>query len=105
MDVNFYVLHRDPAVFGQDVEDFNPHRWDLIKPAPKEYIPFGIGGRACLGKDKALVEAAYVLVRLAKEFDELKFTGAERYRGEIRVTLKNKDGCKVAFRKRGGKKV
>jgi cytochrome P450 len=98
---NFYMLHRDPTVFGDDVEAFNPHRWTSIKPTSKQFAPFGLGGRSCLGKDKALVEAGYVLARLAKEFEVLEFKGAKVYRGVIKMAMKNAEGCKVAIRRNG----
>jgi len=97
---NFYVLHQNPDVFGEDVSSFNPHRWKSIKPAQREYIPFGIGGRSCLGKDKALVEAAYVIARLAREFDVLESRDAKPYRASVSLTMKNTNGCKVAFGRR-----
>lgn len=95
--VNLYALHRDPSVFGSDVETFNPHRWNTIKPSPKEFLPFGVGGRTCLGKEKALVESAYVLVRLATEFESVEFRGKPEYRGRVQLTMRSADGCKVAF--------
>lgn len=97
---NFYVLHQNPAVFGEDVSSFNPLRWKHIQPSPREYIPFGIGGRSCLGKDKALMEAAYVIVKLAREFDVLECRDTKPYRASVSLTMKNANGCKVAFSKR-----
>ena len=38
---NFYALHRDESVYGPDVENFKPDRWDLIKPGPWQYMAFG----------------------------------------------------------------
>lgn len=79
----FYVLRQNPVVFGEDVSSFNPYRWKHIKPSQREFIPFGIGGRSRLGKDKALVEAAYVLVRLAREFDVLECRDTKPYRASV----------------------
>lgn len=27
LSVNPWVIHRDPAIFGQDCDTFNPERW------------------------------------------------------------------------------
>lgn len=40
--------HRDPSKF-EDPETFNPDRF-LERPGAGSYLPFGIGGRACLGQ-------------------------------------------------------
>ncbi|KAF2256069.1 putative cytochrome 52A12 [Trematosphaeria pertusa] len=59
--MSYYALHQDPAVFGEDAEDFRPERWDKIRPGQWTFMAFGGGNRACLGQPKVLVEAAYVL--------------------------------------------
>jgi cytochrome P450 len=40
-DAAFYVLHHLPEIWGPDVEEFKPERWDTMKPNAWEYIPFG----------------------------------------------------------------
>src|SRR3954470_14163140 len=72
MYTNQYALHRDKAVFGNDVESFNPDRWNSIKPTPWEYIPFGGGPRACVGQHKALAEAAYTVAKIAQLYKGLE---------------------------------
>ncbi|TGO39180.1 hypothetical protein BHYA_0059g00450 [Botrytis hyacinthi] len=64
---NQYALHRDDKVFGNDVESFKPDRWDslICKPTSWEYMPFGGGPQACVGQQKALVEAAYTVAKIA----------------------------------------
>lgn len=32
-----YALHRDPHVFGEDVEELQPERWEDVNPARFEY--------------------------------------------------------------------
>ena len=44
-----FVAHRDPARFPEPGR-FLPARWRTIKPSPFEYMPFGAGGHACIGK-------------------------------------------------------
>lgn len=97
---NFYGLHQDPDVYGKDIDIYNPHRWDDLKPTSMEFMAFGHGHRSCLGKEKALVEAAYILARLAQEFDGLESRNDRSYKGRIGITMKNAYGCQVAFRRR-----
>ncbi len=44
-----FVAHRDPARFP-DPGRYRPSRWRTIRPSPFEYLPFGAGGHACIGK-------------------------------------------------------
>lgn len=97
--VNFYSLNLDTAVFGADARSFNPDRWLNVKPSGKEFMPFGTGPRSCLGKDKALAEAGYLLVRLVERFERVEGRSGKGagWRPEVRISMKNKAGYKVAF--------
>lgn len=95
--MSYYALHQDPAVFGEDAEDFRPERWDKIRPGQWTFMAFGGGNRACLGQPKVLVEAAYVLVRLAKAFGTLESRDSRDWKGELKLTCKSANGCKVAL--------
>lgn len=68
----FYTLHRDKEVYGEDVENFNPDRWESIRPGPWQFMAFGGGQRVCLGQQKALAEASYTLIRLAQAFQRVE---------------------------------
>lgn len=95
--MGYYALHRDPSVFGEDVEEFRPERWQSIKPSAWEFMGFGGGSRACLGQQKALVEAAFVLVRLALKYKSCESRDDRAWEGEMKLTCKSKHGCRVAF--------
>ena len=44
-----FVEHRNPAVFP-DPDRFTPARWRTARPSPYQFLPFGVGARACLGR-------------------------------------------------------
>jgi cytochrome P450 len=92
-----YAMNRDSSVFGDDVEAFNPDRWNTIRLGPWRYMPFGGGPRNCLGQQKVLVEAAYTLVRLAAKFEILESRDERPWNGDVKMTCKNANGCKVAL--------
>ncbi|KAI9705363.1 MAG: hypothetical protein M1820_005193 [Bogoriella megaspora] len=94
---NFYALHRDEKVFGPNVEEFQPDRWESIQPGPWQYIPFGGGMRSCLGQQKALGEASCVLIRLAQAFDRIESRDGEDWAGDQKLVAQNVNGCKVAL--------
>ncbi|KAF1951020.1 cytochrome P450 [Byssothecium circinans] len=94
--MSYYALHRDTHVFGEDVEAFRPERWNDVRPGQWEYMAFGGGNRACMGQQKVLVEAAFVLIRMAKAFAELESRDSKEWKGELKLTCKSANGCKVA---------
>ncbi|SDU37773.1 bifunctional cytochrome P450/NADPH--P450 reductase [Halopseudomonas salegens] len=66
------MLHRDPAVWGDDADAFRPERFDpeLEKALPPNaWKPFGNGMRACIGRPFAMQEAMLVLSMLLQRFD------------------------------------
>jgi unspecific monooxygenase len=66
------LMHRDPAAWGQDAEEFRPDRFlpeNSRGRAPHCYKPFGTGERACIGRQFALHEAVLVLARLLHRYD------------------------------------
>jgi cytochrome P450 len=60
-----YALHRHPG-FWKSPDDFNPVRF--AKPAPRAYIPFGIGPRHCIGHEFAMMEAQLILAMVTQAF-------------------------------------
>ncbi|MBV9357977.1 MAG: cytochrome P450 [Chloroflexi bacterium] len=65
-------LHRDPAVWGEDADAFNPDRFspdaEQARPA-NAYKPFGTGQRACIGQHFALQEATLALAMILQRFE------------------------------------
>lgn len=51
--VSPYVEHRRPGRF-EDPGRLWPERWSRLQPGPYEFLPFGAGVRACLGRRIAL---------------------------------------------------
>jgi len=57
------VMQRRVDIFGPDVSEFKPERWDSWSPKPWQYIPFNGGPRTCIGQQFALTEMGYILCR------------------------------------------
>jgi cytochrome P450 len=83
------LMHRDPAVWGDDADRFDPDRFlpeNARGRRPHSYKPFGTGERSCIGRQFALHEAVLVLARLLHRYD---IEGDPDYKLEIaeRLTL------------------
>lgn len=83
------MLHRDPEVWGEDAEEFDPDRFDpraVRARPPHAFKPFGTGARACIGRQFALHEATLVLGLLLRRYD-LRADPDYRLRVTERLTL------------------
>lgn len=47
--VPLYAMQHRADIWGADVEEFRPERWETHRPG-WEFIPFGAGARKCLGR-------------------------------------------------------
>jgi cytochrome P450 / NADPH-cytochrome P450 reductase len=66
------AMQRDPAVWGDDPEKFDPDRFafDKAKDLPSDaWKPFGNGQRSCIGRGFALQEATLFLAKMLQRFD------------------------------------
>ena len=94
---SFYTLHRLPSIWGSDAAEFKPERWYTVKPKPWEYVPFGGGPRACVGQQKALMEASYVVVRVLQEYSNIESRDEREWTGHVQMTSKSANGCKLSL--------
>ncbi|XP_057527619.1 cytokinin hydroxylase-like [Amaranthus tricolor] len=74
-------MHHDRALWGDDVNEFKPERFDgdLYGGCKHKmgYLPFGFGGRMCIGKNYAVMEYKIVMSIILRQFS---FTVAPSYR-------------------------
>lgn len=85
------MLHRDPKVWGNDVETFLPERFDREAEArlPVDaWKPFGNGQRACIGRPFAMQEAILVMSMLLQRFDIIADNPAYQLHVKETLTLK-----------------
>ncbi|KAF5876769.1 putative cytochrome p450 alkane protein [Botrytis fragariae] len=97
VSTNFYTLHREKSVFGDDIETFNPDRWNHISPSSWEFMPFSHGPRSCAGRHKALGEASYIVARIASQFQRIESRDDRPWTEDVKLVVKNGNGCQVAL--------
>ena len=89
--LNLWALHHRKDIWGDDVEEFKPERWQS-REVNWQFSPFGGGPRKCLGRESyfrpwlcriligateqlALTEALYMTVRLVQQYDRIENCG------------------------------
>jgi cytochrome P450 len=79
-EVNYavHITHHSPEIWGADVEEFKPERWQNRKTG-WEFLPFNGGPRICLGQQHALTLAGFTLVRLMQKFDKIEKVDSDPY--------------------------
>ncbi|MBO1755223.1 cytochrome P450 [Allobranchiibius sp. CTAmp26] len=66
------AVHRDPNVWGADADSYDPDHFLPAKVRERpahSYLPFGVGDRACIGRQFALHESVLALARLVHRYD------------------------------------
>ncbi|KAK4170883.1 putative cytochrome P450 [Triangularia setosa] len=96
-----YAMTRRDDIWGPDVDEFRPERWEENggRKFGFEFIPFGGGIRQCLGQQFARTKTAYVMVRLLQRYDKIE-NAEEPADAPMRFhhTIENRSGSGVQVR-------
>ncbi|CUA67141.1 NADPH-ferrihemoprotein reductase [Rhizoctonia solani] len=87
-------IGKDPTVWGDDTETFNPSRMldgKFEALPPKAWLPFGNGARACIGRPFAWQEALIAMATLFQKFDFKPHDESYTLQLKQTLTLKPKD--------------
>ncbi len=96
------MLHRDPSVWGENAEVFNPDNFTTEHEAslpPNAYKPFGNGQRACIGRQFAIQEATLVIGMILQRFELINHTNYIDLKIKETLTMKP-EGLKIKVRTR-----
>lgn len=93
-------MHRRTDIYGPDAEDFRPERWedDSLRPG-WAYLPFNGGPRICIGQQYAISEAAYVVVRMAQEFQTIESADPGPWEEALALSLHSRNGVRVRLKR------
>lgn len=80
--IDVVSMHHDKALWGEDANEFKPQRFknDMIYGGCKHkmgFLPFGFGGRMCVGRNLSAMEYRIVLTLILSRFS---FSLSSNYR-------------------------
>ncbi|KAF4622227.1 hypothetical protein D9613_008961 [Agrocybe pediades] len=66
-----YTIQHDPAIWGPDADTFRPERWleESASGLKKHLLTFGIGPRACIGKNLAILQVQILVATFVSRYD------------------------------------
>jgi cytochrome P450 len=91
-----FAMHRREDLFGPNPEEFDPDRWDDLKPG-WEYVPFNGGPRICLGKEFAIVQASYIIIKLVQSFGAISSMDTREWTEFYTLVASSKHGTQVSI--------
>ncbi|KAM0281820.1 hypothetical protein ACHAQH_003309 [Verticillium albo-atrum] len=104
-----YHLHRLKSLYGSDADEYRPDRWadgELIRKVGlgSGFLDFHAGPRVCLGKDYAIMEASYGIIRMLQEYPDIRLPPdvpnepAGKEKQSLTIVLSSADGVKVLLK-------
>jgi benzoate 4-monooxygenase len=103
LSVPSYTIHHSHEIWGPDVDDFVPERWDPTRLTPRQkvaFIPFSTSPRACVGRNLAEMQLTCIVGTMFRNFEfRMEQEGPlETREGFLRKLL----GLKVGVRRNAG---
>ncbi|MDB5097306.1 MAG: cytochrome [Cyanobacteria bacterium RYN_339] len=96
---NMFATHRNPK-YWENPEGFDPERFAPENSADRPkfaYLPFGGGGRVCIGNNFAMMEGKVLLAMICRAFHVDALPGQPVVPWPV-VTLRVKDGLQATLR-------
>ncbi|KAG4998234.1 hypothetical protein AAZX31_10G222200 [Glycine max] len=93
--IDVVAMHHDPEVWGNDANEFRPERFmDDVNGGCNHkmgYLPFGFGGRMCVGRNLTFMEYKIVLTLLLSRFT-FKLSPGYNHSPSIMLSLRPSHG-------------
>ncbi|KAA8575763.1 hypothetical protein EYC84_004867 [Monilinia fructicola] len=93
-EIRLNYAHRRADIWGEDVDEFKPERWEGRKGG-WDFLPFNGGPRICLGQQYALTEASFFIIRLLQKFDQIESADKEEITFNLTLTMCSGNGVKI----------
>ncbi|KAF8893218.1 cytochrome P450 monooxygenase pc-bph [Gymnopilus junonius] len=101
LSVPSFSIHRDKAIWGENIEDFRPERWFERDQADiqRTFNPFSVGPRACVGRNLAYLELQIIVASIMRRFD-IVLESADQKLHTREGFLRKPLGCRVGIKRR-----
>ncbi|KAL4368232.1 hypothetical protein GQ457_05G033230 [Hibiscus cannabinus] len=103
--LSLYSMGRSEDIWGEDCMEFKPERWmsevgEFVQKPASLYLPFGVGPRACLGKELSVKMMKTVAINVVRRY-EVKVVEKQKVAMTNKVlSLTTRHGLKVTLNKR-----
>eukprot|EP00057_Strongylocentrotus_purpuratus_P031261 XP_784076.2 PREDICTED: cytochrome P450 4F6-like [Strongylocentrotus purpuratus] len=98
--IDFYQLHHNPDIWGEDHMEYRPERFDQGNVAQREplaFLPFSVGPHQCIGQRIAMQELEIIGIRVLRRFSlglvkeaKTKFRIVGKPASEVLLTIKHR---------------
>lgn len=96
------AVHHDQALWGNDVNEFNPARFSdgaaCAAKHPVALIPFGLGVRTCIGQNLAILQAKLTLAMILQRFS-FRLAPQYQHAPTVLMLLYPQYGAPIIFRR------
>ncbi|KAJ6358503.1 hypothetical protein OIU76_000253 [Salix suchowensis] len=101
MWIDVVAMHHDPKLWGEDVNEFKPERFrdDHLYGGCKHkmgFLPFGFGGRMCIGRNLMVMEYKIVLTLILTRFS-FSISPAYNHSPAIMLSLRPANGLQLTL--------
>lgn len=96
-----YALHHNPK-YWDNPEAFDPERFSPEREGerhPRAHLPFGSGGRICIGRKMALIEGPLLIARVMQHY-RMKLVPGQVIEPEPMITLRPRYGIHMVLEPR-----
>uniref|UniRef100_A0A1J3IME7 Cytochrome P450 734A1 n=1 Tax=Noccaea caerulescens TaxID=107243 RepID=A0A1J3IME7_NOCCA len=90
------AMQHDKETWGDDAEEFNPRRFEDPRKESALLVPFGLGGRTCVGQNLAVVEAKLVIATILRHYS-FRLSPSYVHAPVLLVTLQPQNGAHLLF--------
>jgi len=87
----------DKEVWGDDVQDFRPSRFEG-RVTKWDFVPFSGGPRICPAQQQVITQSVYLLVRMAQQFEMIENRDScLEHIEKLKIMVESRNGVQVAL--------